>query len=477
MSDQKLTDLSAAGTLDGTELLYMVQAGNDVKVTAQAVADLAAGGGAVDSVNGQTGVVSLDTDDIPEGTAKYNVQADWSATTGLAAILNKPTLATVATSGAYSDLSGSPSLATVATTGAYSDLSGAPSLATVATTGSYNDLSDKPSIPSGTVTSVAMTVPTGLSVSGSPITGSGTFGVTLASGYVIPLQTTLDGKAAASHTHAISDVTGLQTALDGKQPLATVLTNTTAAFTTAQETKLAGIATAATANSSDAALRDRTTHTGEQAISTVTGLQTALDAKQATLVSATNIKTINGASVLGSGDLTVTGTGSEPVHFIRQGSNYTLTSTTDGQKIFNTTANGELTLPTGIYQFECGLYLLSMSGSSGNASFQLNGSGTATVTSVFYSAVGLDNSSPLNSSARGGSISVSSSSVTNGLGTAGTGTGLASYVTGIFEVTVTGTIIPRIALTTAAAAVLQANSFFKCQKIAATGVTATSEWS
>lgn len=36
-----------------------------------------------------------------------------------------------------------------------------------------------------------------------------------------------------------------------------------------------------------------------------TDLQTALDAKQATLVSATNIKTINGSSILGSGDLVV----------------------------------------------------------------------------------------------------------------------------------------------------------------------------
>lgn len=36
-----------------------------------------------------------------------------------------------------------------------------------------------------------------------------------------------------------------------------------------------------------------------------TAQQTALDAKQATLVSGTNIKTINGSSVLGSGDLTV----------------------------------------------------------------------------------------------------------------------------------------------------------------------------
>jgi hypothetical protein len=43
--------------------------------------------------------------------------------------------------------------------------------------------------------------------------------------------------------------------------------------------------------------------------SQITDLITDLAAKQATLVSGTNIKTINGSSVLGSGDLTVTGTG------------------------------------------------------------------------------------------------------------------------------------------------------------------------
>lgn len=45
------------------------------------------------------------------------------------------------------------------------------------------------------------------------------------------------------------------------------------------KTKLAGIATGATKNATDAQLRDRTTHTGEQPISSVTGLQTALDGK------------------------------------------------------------------------------------------------------------------------------------------------------------------------------------------------------
>ncbi|MGY6156647.1 beta strand repeat-containing protein [Paraburkholderia graminis] len=60
-------------------------------------------------------------------------------------------LSTVATSGAYSDLSGRPGLATVATSGLYSDLSGRPALATVATSGSYADLSNKPSIPAAQV--------------------------------------------------------------------------------------------------------------------------------------------------------------------------------------------------------------------------------------------------------------------------------------------------------------------------------------
>lgn len=42
---------------------------------------------------------------------------------------------------------------------------------------------------SGTVTSVGMTVPTGLTISGSPVTSSGTLAVTLTSGYSIPTTT------------------------------------------------------------------------------------------------------------------------------------------------------------------------------------------------------------------------------------------------------------------------------------------------
>lgn len=58
----------------------------------------------------------------------------------------------------------------------------------------------------GTVSSVAMTVPTGLTVSGSPITSSGTLAVALQSGYQIPTTTALTNAATAYSwgNHAIA---------------------------------------------------------------------------------------------------------------------------------------------------------------------------------------------------------------------------------------------------------------------------------
>lgn len=48
---------------------------------------------------------------------------------------------------------------------------------------------------SGTVTSVGVSVPTGLSVANSPVTTSGTIAISLASGYTIPTTAALDAKA------------------------------------------------------------------------------------------------------------------------------------------------------------------------------------------------------------------------------------------------------------------------------------------
>ena len=75
------------------------------------------------------------------GAAKVsNVQADWTATSGLAVILHKPTLATVATSGKYSDLTGKPTNVSSFTNDAnyVTSSSLATTLASYATTSAMN---------------------------------------------------------------------------------------------------------------------------------------------------------------------------------------------------------------------------------------------------------------------------------------------------------------------------------------------------
>lgn len=75
MASKKISELPSADTpLDGTELFEIVQGGINKKVAKD---DVSTGGaGAVDSVNGQTGVVVLDAGDVgadPAGTANAKV--------------------------------------------------------------------------------------------------------------------------------------------------------------------------------------------------------------------------------------------------------------------------------------------------------------------------------------------------------------------------------------------------------------------
>jgi hypothetical protein len=89
-------------------------------------------------------------------------------------------------------------------------------LATVATTGNYNDLSNKPTITAPPVTSVASKtgdvtlVKADVGLANVDNTSDANKPVSTAT------QTALNGKANTSHTHVIADTTGLQTALDGK---------------------------------------------------------------------------------------------------------------------------------------------------------------------------------------------------------------------------------------------------------------------
>lgn len=161
-----------------------------------------------------------------EFTAGSATSVPWSGVTG------KPTFATVATSGSYNDLTNKPTIPSLSgyatqnwvssqgylTSVSWNTITGKPSTFTpsahnqasntitaltgytkgtstadLAVTDTLNTALGKlecqiatKTSNTGTVTSVKMTVPTGLSVSGSPITTSGTLALTYASGYSIP---------------------------------------------------------------------------------------------------------------------------------------------------------------------------------------------------------------------------------------------------------------------------------------------------
>jgi hypothetical protein len=154
---------------------------------------------------------------------------------------------------------------------------------------------------------------------------------------------------------------------------------------------------------------------------------------------------------------------------------YTLSSVATEQKAFNTTTNGTLTLPTGVYVFEWFAYLTSMSATSGNASFDPVGAGTAVTNRWGQTARGIDNTSPLAVGAQGGSASVTQQLPASAV-TAGTGTGMAATMTGMFRVSTAGSIIPSITLVTAAAAVMKAGSYFRIRKVGESTVTFVGSW-
>lgn len=107
---------------------------------------------------------------------------------------------------------------------------------------------------------------------------------------VSDLQAALDGKAAATHGHTVTDVTGLQAALDAKQPAgsyAAAAHGHTIADVMALQTALDGKAAAnhthiiGNVTGLQAALDGKAASTHGHAIADVTGLQAALDGKQA----------------------------------------------------------------------------------------------------------------------------------------------------------------------------------------------------
>jgi hypothetical protein len=124
----------------------------------------------------------------------------------------------------------------------------------------------------------SLSMPTGFSVGGS---GTATIAVTFATGY--RLLTTAEATAwnqAATDSREWSAATATQAEAEAGSSTARLAFTPQRVFqaiaawwsASAAATKLAGIASGATANATDAQLRDRANHTGTQAVATITGL-------------------------------------------------------------------------------------------------------------------------------------------------------------------------------------------------------------
>ena len=149
-----------------------------------------------------TNIISTITDSAPgtldtlnELAAALGDDANFASTvtSSLTLKANTSSLATVATSGAYADVTGTPTLATVATSGAYADVTGTPSLATVATSGAYSDLTGTPAAvaASGSFTATA----TGTLANGDKVVVNSDGTVSLAGASIIDTSSQGSGSA------------------------------------------------------------------------------------------------------------------------------------------------------------------------------------------------------------------------------------------------------------------------------------------
>ena len=228
--NDSLTELSASGTT----ITYTRQDGTTGEVTTQDTTYTITTG----ATDGTIAVNGTDVAVNGLGSAAYTDSSDYLAANGTAeratadangndianTYATAAGLATVATSGSYSDLTNKPTIPTVPTdisaftndvgyiTGvAWGDVTGKPAFATVATSGDYDDLIDKPTIPVVPTVISAFTNDAGYITSSGSITGNAATATT-ASGLVHSVTingTPFDGTADVDITIGGGGVTEL----------------------------------------------------------------------------------------------------------------------------------------------------------------------------------------------------------------------------------------------------------------------------
>lgn len=138
-----------------------------------------------------------------------NITTLGTISTGTVPAANVSGLATVATSGKYSDLSGTPALATVATSGKYSDLSGLPTLGTISSQAASNV-----AITGGSINGTTVGASTAASGAFTTLSASSTVSGTGFSTYLAS-PPAIGGTASAAGKFTTLEATGVATVTAG----------------------------------------------------------------------------------------------------------------------------------------------------------------------------------------------------------------------------------------------------------------------
>jgi hypothetical protein len=163
-------------------------------------------------------------------------------------------------------------------------------------------------------------------------------------------------------------------------------------------------------------------------------------------------------------------------HFIRCSAAQTLTDTTAAQNIFDSPANGTITLETGVYLFEALIALTGMSATSGNA--QILFGGTGTFGDWLWSVAGIDAADNQTLVDMDNPFIITNASAASVV-SAGTGAALRLILRGSFECSSAGTLIPQIDLVTGGVTpTVAAGSYFLLERMCASGsVNSLGQWS
>jgi hypothetical protein len=144
--------------------------------------------------------------------------------------------------------------------------------------------------------------------------------------------------------------------------------------------------------------------------------------------------------------------------------------------MFNTSTNGALTVQAATtYIFECDFSVGAMSATSGTFGFGIVLGGGASVTSIQWISQAGKSATPTTPFGLENTFNTTAANTT--LTTASNVTQGAARIQGIIRINAAGTITPSISLTTAAAAVVGANSRFSLYPIGTNTVTRTGNWS